>query len=205
MARRKKLNKEEQNIFFSSNSKIAKQQLEKPIVGIDIGTFLTGFYSKTLDAVTIQGGKKLSLIERISAIKTELFVLLSKLEHSPVVFIEDYAWGKNNASITQLAELGGNIKLLLFESGIYYMCVAPSTLKKFVLGPKRGVLGEGHKAVTMVTVLDRWGKKFSDDNACDAYCLYRFGRALKAFIKNPNSAEKWEAEMFREFVIHRAA
>jgi Holliday junction resolvasome RuvABC endonuclease subunit len=201
--RRKKLNKKEQKAFIRTNSKIIKSFSDSPVVGIDLGTQKTGFYSESLGSFVIEGGKKNSVIHRISVIKTKIQELMDEHASRPLVYIEDYAWGPKNASISQLAELAGNVKLLLYESGIYYICVAPSTLKKFVLGPDRGKLTGDPKALTMVEVLSRWGIKFSDDNACDGYCLYRFGKSLIAYVKDPLTKKKWEAEMFDDLLTYR--
>ena len=203
---KKKLKKAERDQLFNSNkTNLVKLFKRNPcLVGLDIGTDITGLCIKG-KPYSIFGGNGLR-VKRIHAIRNQLFKKFKKLKLNSepvVVLVEDYSLSLKGASLYQLAEAGGVINDLFFKLGVLVFRVAPSTLKKFVLGPGKRSKAQNKKQVIMVEVLDRWGIKITDDNACDAYCLYKFASSLSDFILDKSSLKAWEQPMFRDFVINR--
>ena len=200
MPKKKKLTKEEKKKQLINNGKVLKRflKVKKDFMGIDIGTQITGFYSDRNEGLAIYGGPKNTRMKRMHIIKNTFM----KIECSgSIAIIEDYAFTRNISSLSQLAELGGIIRLLLYESQIPYLTLAPQTLKKFVLGPSRG--SKTGKQFILLEVFDRWGKKFNDDNIADAFCLHMFLKNLKQYLLGEKDFLKWEQQMFNDFITNR--
>lgn len=84
--------------------------------------------------------------------------------------IEGYAVTANRGrSGAHLAELGGVIRLTLFEFAVPWVEVAPSTLKKFATGN-----GHADKAAMVAAAVEAGGAPANDDEA-DAFWLRRYG------------------------------
>ena len=74
-----------------------------------------------------------------------------------------------------LGEVGGVIRLALFDWGIPYLVVAPASLKKFVTGN-----GAADKTKVMASIKTKWKIEIDQDDQADAYGLAQVARA---FIK----------------------
>jgi crossover junction endodeoxyribonuclease RuvC len=91
-----------------------------------------------------------------------------------LVAIEGYAYGaKFNRE--SMGELGGILRLALYEAGIDFIDVPPTVLKKFVTGK-----GNAQKQQMLLSVYKKWGVDITDDNIADAYALARFAEAYAA-------------------------
>lgn len=105
---------------------------------------------------------------RFSYIRDELFELLER--HSVRrLAIEGHAFGSRDAHVLERAELGGVLRLSMWERGIAYVEVPPKTLKKYASGNGNADKDEVKRAVT-----DRWGFTDPCDDVVDAYVLARF-------------------------------
>ena len=81
------------------------------------------------------------------------------------VAMEGYAYGSQLSNM--LGELGGMVKLTLFEKGLYPAIVAPTMLKKYVTGKGKGI----SKSQMLLNTYKKWDIEFDDDNAADSYGL----------------------------------
>lgn len=72
-----------------------------------------------------------------------------------------------------LGMLSGCIRYELWKRGIVMQGVAPSSLKKFVLGN-----GKGEKNVMLLNIFKKWGVTAENDDQADAFALARVGVAL---------------------------
>ena len=79
-----------------------------------------------------------------------------------VAFIEGYAMGATNGR-EQAGELGGHLKLALWQLKVSFAVVPPTTLKQYVTGK-----GIAKKEVMMLQAYKRWGFEAEDNNQCDA-------------------------------------
>lgn len=102
------------------------------ILGIDPS--LTGTAMAFPDGGTyVVPTKKRRGMERVHFLRGEVEIAL--LEHQPdLVVLEGYSFGSKGSAITDIAEWGGVLRLLLYESGVEWAVVAPSTLKVFATG-----------------------------------------------------------------------
>lgn len=217
MPKKKRLTAAERRELLGKNKKILKRILKYKtnIIGLDIGTNTTGFYSDPTKGLAISGKNNPNRYFRMQIILNNFENILNRINktdwNSSIAILEDYSLNLRSSSIMQIAELTGALKLKLLASNIQYVKVAPITLKKYVLGPSRGTqLGNNsakktnQKQFILLEAFSRWGQKFSDDNVCDAFCLYMFLKDLgKYLIDEKSQFKKWEIEMFDKFITDR--
>lgn len=112
-------------------------------------------------------------IERIVLIK-ERILTIAEESNPDLVCIEGLAFGVRNATaLVQLAGLNYMIREYLWQRGIKFLIVAPTSLKKFTTGH-----GNAKKEEMMLEVFNKYGIAFTDDNCNDAFCLANLGRSL---------------------------
>lgn len=86
------------------------------------------------------------------------------------VALEGYAYN-SVGRVFELGEVGGVLRLLVFEHGLAYVIVAPASLKKFATGNPEAEKTE------MVAAAVRVGFAAEDDNQADAFFLAQIARA----------------------------
>jgi hypothetical protein len=129
---------------------------------------------------------------------------LDEDDHADLVVIEGYAFAgggrktKGGAGMPShahaLGELGGVVRLALWEAGVAYVDVAPASLKRYATGK-----GNAPKAEVMMAAGKRLGYDGHDDNESDALWLWHM--AMDAYgcvvVKMPEThrvalaAVKW--------------
>lgn len=159
------------------------------IIGIDPSLTATGICTishpgtenEDVDVYLLDVKKgKLTDLQRQLAILEELRVVLqpsSKDSKHTIVFIEDYAYSKNQGKVFTRAELVGMMKYLLCEEYEYttYL-IGITSLKKFITGK-----GNGGKELMEPAVYAKYGFSVADmakstrDNIVDAYALAQYG------------------------------
>jgi Holliday junction resolvasome RuvABC endonuclease subunit len=101
-----------------------------------------------------------------------------------LVLIENYAFGKTNQA-HQMGELGGVIRLMLFEEGYEFFVIPPTRLKKFLTGK-----GVADKNIILKEVFKRWKFDVDDDNVADALVLMQLGLALVGKLENTTAFQE---------------
>jgi Holliday junction resolvasome RuvABC endonuclease subunit len=150
------------------------------IIGLDLSITATGYCivdeeKKMIDSGVVTTAPKdfSSDIERFDKIATDIFSKVG--EHCcDAAFIENYAYAARG-NLARIAELNGIIKHDFFctwslAPGEKLFVVAPSTLKKYIIGK-----GIGEKSLILKCVLTKWGVDIDNDNIADAYGLARVG------------------------------
>lgn len=92
---------------------------------------------------------------------------------SPMIFIEGYGFASQSAVI--LAEFGSLLRVMLLKAvkdGGRLIEVPPNSLKSFTAEN-----GNADKERMARAARSRWGVTFNYHDECDAYCMWRFGRA----------------------------
>ena len=84
-----------------------------------------------------------------------------------------------------LAELNGIIKFWLWRRGIPYVLVAPTTLKKFIMGK-----GKGEKSLIVREVFKAYGVDAATDDEADACVLAHIGQCLIGWEAPRNEAQR---------------
>lgn len=103
-----------------------------------------------------------------------------------LVLIEGYSHNpKGIMSALRLAELGGVVRLRLFELGIPYLEIQPASLKRYATGN-----GNANKE-RMVAAARALGATPADHDQADAFLLRHLGRAAYGLepITTPHAAE----------------
>ena len=101
------------------------------------------------------------------------------------VVIENNAFNAMGSARSKLAELNGIIKFWLWRRGIQYVLVAPTTLKKFILGS-----GKGEKSVILREVFKAYNLNAGTDDEADACVLAHIGACLIGREEPRNKAQR---------------
>ena len=150
------------------------------IIGIDpsltsTGICITDERGKVLLNQAI--GSKLSGVKRLLDFKNQLMVFMNIYPLSKkMVFIESYSFGSVGKR-ESIAELGGTIRLTLFEQNIEFVDVPPTVLKKYVTGK-----GNADKIAMGVALQKQFGLEYPTSDQTDAFLLCELGRAYLGFI-----------------------
>ena len=153
------------------------------ILGIDQSLTNTGiyFWSEKKEAFHSIKPKKLRDEARLKFIYDQVEAYLREYEPDLVV-IEGYSFGSRGRAIFQLGELGGMLKMLLYNRQTPFRVIPPTTHKKALTGR-----GNANKAEVM-DYLENMGLKVADDNQADAYSLVHAVRSQE--ISLPNGSKK---------------
>lgn len=106
-----------------------------------------------------------SIVNRVEACVTGL--------REPVIFLEGYGFMSQKA--VDMAEFGSVLRVMLLRivnDGGRLIEVPPKSLKSFTAEN-----GNADKEYMARSARRRWGVTFKSDDECDAYCMWRFGRA----------------------------
>lgn len=154
------------------------------VVGIDASLTSTG--------IAILQGDEINT----AAIKTDLKgpARLSYLRdciqqivaNADLVVLENYAYSRPNQA-HQIGELGGVLRVMLYESGVKWIEVAPAAVKKFATGK-----GNAVKEAVAVGVYRHWGKEFKTNDETDAAVLAYIGQA---YLGGPERLTAYQAEV----------
>ncbi|RRJ62434.1 hypothetical protein EHV15_05315 [Paenibacillus oralis] len=126
------------------------------------GNYLDGFEiaSKALDKT-----------EKIDDIITEIVI---NLEFDDVIAIEGFSYSSKGKGIDFQFGLGHAIRLQLFRTGMKWIDVAPTQVKKFATGNHQAA-----KDNMSVPIFKHWGFEHPSNNVRDAYVLAQVARAVK--------------------------
>jgi crossover junction endodeoxyribonuclease RuvC len=113
--------------------------------------------------------------QRLHEISQALCALLVELD-DPVVVIEDYSFASRNSRAHAIGELGGVVRMCLWNLRIPYVDVPPTCRAKFATGKGNAGKNEVVSAVSARTGIV-WTGKGADD-LCDAWILEEAGRAV---------------------------
>jgi crossover junction endodeoxyribonuclease RuvC len=177
-----------------------KEIKQKTCLGLDLSLNSTGVAvldlksGNPLYVMALHPPKDMKGEARLVYLRYELKAMLKKWRPS-VVALEGYGYSPNRANQDALIEWGGIVKVMLHEMGFPFMVIAPTSLKKFVLGPtKKG--GAGKDAMRL-GVYKRWGVEYATSDEVDAFALAQASRAAV----RPSllaSLPKWAAETLKK-------
>lgn len=134
-------------------------------VGIDASLTSTGVsYGDTQEAIQ----SKLRGPGRLVEIRDRVASILHNLD-APRVAIEGYSMGSRNSQSHSAGELGGVLRVYLYEQGIPYVEIPPTCRAKFATGKGNAGKSEVVSSVSARTGIV-WSGKGADD-MCDAWIL----------------------------------
>lgn len=141
------------------------------VVGLDLSLTSTGYAcGDDRRAIT----SKARGPQRLYEISQEIAGLVVEL-HDPMVVIEGYSFASRNSHAHSLGELGGVVRLTLWNLRIPYVEVPPTARAKFATGKGNASKGEVMSSVSARTGIV-WEGKGAED-MCDAFVLEEMGRA----------------------------
>lgn len=148
-----------------------------PVIGIDASLTSTGLcllYEdiKNMKLLSVKGGK-LRGAERLNYFQEQLLSLL--LEYKPkYALIENYAYASGAVGrVFDIGELGGVVRLTLFQQKIPYDVVAPPSVKKYISGS-----GRCEKDVIIKEVYKNYGLDTNDNNLADAVVIAKIAESI---------------------------
>jgi Holliday junction resolvasome RuvABC endonuclease subunit len=142
------------------------------VVGLDLSVVATGLAKPDGSTITIRpNATSHEPARRLNQIVARLDPYLRL--GVDLAIIEGYSRGGPGGPhvMLRLAEVGGAVRLRLFELGIPYIEIPPSQLKKFATGS-----GAASKVEMLAAALDG-GADVANDNEADAWHLYSIGRS----------------------------
>ena len=158
------------------------------ILGIDPSLTSTGICVMSEDGevlTTMAINSEFAGAKRLHDIKEQIKPIVKiPPSEKPITFIEGYSFGSKNGREV-LGELGGMIRLLLYETGVLFVNVPPTTLKKYATGK-----GTGDKVAMAIGVIKGWGVDFPTTDQTDAYALCQFGRGYLGLVDNLTAFKK---------------
>lgn len=112
--------------------------------------------------------------ERLFDIREDLasLLLINSIE---AVFIEGYAFSARNSQSHKIGELGGVVRLLMYEMSIPFVEIPPTSRAKFATGKGNAAKSEVISAISAKTGII-WSGSSADDE-CDAWVLEEMGRS----------------------------
>ncbi len=137
------------------------------VIGLDLSLTGTGI-ATNYGTATIHS--KARGMERLAHIRDQvLSVLIPDVEH--LFVIEGYSMGtaRQSSHAHGLGELGGVIRLALWEAGVGYLDCPPACLKRYACGR-----GNAPKEEVLIAAVKR-GADVRDNNQADAFFLRAMG------------------------------
>lgn len=142
------------------------------ILGLDLSLTSTGFSSggKTgsINSGKMRGPERLSFVS-----KKVMSICFDK--SIDCVIVEGYSFSSRNSQSHSIGELGGCVRMLLWESGIPYVEVPPTSRAKFATGKGNAGKTEVISAISSKTGMAFFGSGADDE--CDAWVLEQMALA----------------------------
>ena len=110
-----------------------------------------------------------------------------------IICLEGYSFGSKGRAVFQTGELGGVIRVLLHKSGINWLEIPPSQVKKFAAG-----VGNCGKDIVLQQVYKRWGMEFKTSDEADAFVLAKIGTILLGHEEKLTKKQEEVIEVLRE-------
>lgn len=140
------------------------------VVGLDLSLTSTGYaYGDTSGNITTKNTGP----ARLHDIGTTIAGILVELD-DPVVMVEGYSFGSRNSQAHAIGELGGVVRLTLWNLRIPYVEIPPTCRAKFSTGKGNAGKTEVMSATSARTGITWLGK--GADDRCDAFLLEEMGR-----------------------------
>lgn len=156
-------------------------------LGLDLSLTSTGYCinGETGTIVTKAKGA-----ERLSIVSNTIIEMLSTTKVDAAI-IEGYSFASRNSQSHSIGELGGAVRMKLWENGIVYVDVPPTCRAKFATGK-----GNAGKTEVISAISSKTGLVFSGagaDDECDAWILEQMGLAFFGESKLSWTKEQLEA------------
>lgn len=149
----------------------------QPVLGVDASLAETGLCilyedNKNAKLLQIKGGK-LRGVQRLHFFRLHFIDLLDKYKPK-FAMIENYAYAVGNKGHTyNIGELGGVLRLALYDKCIPFDTVAPPSVKKYCVG--KGICD---KNLILKEVFRKWGLDTTSDDLADAFVIAKIADSI---------------------------
>lgn len=135
------------------------------LAGFDLSLTSSGV---SISGVTRTVSSRYKGVERLSDLR-EQFTQICRESQVECAVIEGYSFASRNSQAHSIGELGGVVRLMLFDLGIPYIEIPPTSRAKFATGRGNASKGEVISAISAKTGLVFAGAGGNDE--CDAWVL----------------------------------
>ena len=138
-------------------------------MGLDLSLTSTGV---CVSGTSFSINSKHKGTKRLIEISERLLNIIN-LENPQAIMLEGYSFGSKFSRAHSIGELGGVIKILLYQNGIPVIDVPPACRAKFATGK-----GNASKIDVLLSISNMTGLEFSGahkDDLCDAWVLEQMG------------------------------
>lgn len=146
------------------------------LLGLDLSLTSTGYSHDGETGVVSTNEKGVQRLKTISETIKKI-VLENDID---VVVVEGYSFASRSGQAFSIGELGGVVRLCLFELGVPFVEIPPTCRAKFATGKGNASKNEVISAVSAKTGIV-WGNPGADDK-CDAWILEEMALA---FMEKP--------------------
>lgn len=157
-------------------------------VGLDLSLTATGYADG--EGARVITCKKYKGAERLSHFRNHLAYTFQDQEPG-IVAVEGYAYDSHTAGSRSIGELGGVVRLLLWDMQIPWAEVPPTSLKKFATGK-----GNASKDQVLAAAV-RLDPRIEDNNAADAFWL----REMALYAKRHMGVGRASSTDYRDAAI----
>ena len=142
------------------------------LLGLDLSLTSTGYAHNGNTGVISTNEKGVQRLKTISETIKKI-VLENDVD---VVIVEGYSFASRSGQAFSIGELGGVVRLCLFELGVPFVEVPPTCRAKFATGKGNASKNEVISAISAKTGIT-WGNPGADDK-CDAWILEEMALAF---------------------------
>lgn len=156
-------------------------------LGLDLSLTSTGYSTGGTTGIIATKAKG---AERLSIISNQVIDIVASNSIDAVI-IEGYSFASRNSQAHSIGELGGAVRMKLWEKGTTYIDVPPTCRAKFATGK-----GNAGKTEVISAISSKTGLVFSGagaDDECDAWILEQMGLTHVGESKQSWSKEQLEA------------
>ncbi len=141
------------------------------MMGLDLSLTSTGY---SIDRESGIISTKTKGPERLSVISNEIIDLVA-IKLVDIVIVESYSFASRNSQAHSIGELGGAVRMRLWECGVPYIDIPPTCRAKFATGKGNASKNEVISSISAKTNIV-WSGAGADDR-CDAWILEQMGLA----------------------------
>lgn len=141
------------------------------LIGIDLSLTSTGISVNNTTSLILTSTKG---AERLFVISRKLKEII-ETEKVDVAIIEGYSFASRNSQAHSIGELGGVVRMMLWEKSIPYVEVPPTSRAKFATGKGNASKGEVISSISAKTGIVFRNSGGNDE--CDAWVLEEMGKA----------------------------
>lgn len=174
------------------------------VVGLDMSLTGTGFCLMSGGKITVETIKTTPKtsendLARLIYITDEVMKRIPA--DTKMICIEDFFTPQNAmqmGSAIKLAMLGASIRLALYKAGLPFYVVAPSQIKKYVVGS-----GAAQKSLVIREVFKKYNLDVKDDNQADACVLAHIANDVEWYPMMGEDTPKYQEEVIKKVANER--